>query len=103
MRVAEEIVPLLADRDLVAAPGEVAGQLGRVPSLEAQGPRGGAPGASVEPARGLHRGLRAEPPEQPPGEDRGLGLRLALAAHGAVDEARAAALEAVSYTHLTLP
>src|SRR4026209_185934 len=37
MRVAEEIVPLLADRDLVTAPGEVAGQLGRVPSLEAQG------------------------------------------------------------------
>src|SRR5437773_10388727 len=88
--VAHEVAPVLDDLDVVAARPQRLAHVVAEARLEPERPGLVAPGAPVEPARRLDRGLRPEPAVEALRDQRGLGLRLALAAHRAVDEVRAA-------------
>ena len=77
----------------MAARAQRVGDGGTEAILEAQRARRIAPRAAEQPARRLHGRLRAEAAIHQAGDERRLGLRLALAAHGAVGEARAAVHE----------
>src|SRR5499426_2055731 len=93
MGVAEEIIPLLAHLHVVASGSEIAREGDFVAALEIEGSRGRAPGAAIEPARRFHACLRPQAAVEPSREECGLRLRLSLAAHGSVDEARSARLQ----------
>src|SRR5438445_2831839 len=91
--VAEQIVPLARDLDVVSARGELGRHLGAIASLEAESAGRRSPRATIDPARRLHARLRAHAAIETARDERRLRLRLAFAAHGPVDEARAAVLE----------
>src|SRR5439155_8782704 len=88
--VAEEVVPISGDLDLVAPGSQLACQLGRIPPFEIEGPGRRPPGTAVEPAGRFHAGLHPEPALKPARDESGLRLGLALAPHGPVDEPRPA-------------
>jgi len=91
LRVAEEVVPLLAHLHVVPPRGELPRQRGRIAPFHAERARGHPPGPPVEPARRLHAGLRAKPAKEAAGEQRGYRLGLTLAAHGPQRGARPSA------------
>src|SRR6185295_20012797 len=91
VRVAEEVVPLLAHLHVVPPRGELPRQRGRIAPFHAERARGHPPGPPVEPARRLHAGLRAKPAKEAAGEQRGYRLGLTLAAHGPQRGARPSA------------
>src|SRR5262245_31776018 len=88
LSVAHEIAPALDDFHLVAALAQRLANVVAEAILEPERARLLAPGTAEEPARRLDRRLRAEPSVDDAGDERGLRLRLALAAHRAVDEPR---------------
>src|SRR5262245_66587749 len=88
--MAHQIAPVLDDLDVVAARAERLARVAVEARLESERSRLVAPGAPVEPARRLDGRLRSEPAVEAARDQRGLRLRLTLAAHRAVDQMRTA-------------